>query len=97
MLQDLPSFPGMGTEKYAKARSNRETPMLKKTIALAALAGAMTFGASALHADTFTIDLTHPIPTFKPMEGDATKPDLNQPWLDSKPTLCAVQNALGSR
>jgi len=36
--------------------------MLKKTIALAALAGAMTLGAAALHADTFTIDLTHPIP-----------------------------------
>jgi len=59
--------------------------MLKKTIALAAFAGAMTLGAAALHADTFTIDLTHPIPTFKPMEGDAMKPDLNQPWLDSKP------------
>jgi kynurenine formamidase len=39
----------------------------------------------AAMAETFTIDLTHPIPTFKPMAGDALKPDLAQPWLDSKP------------
>jgi kynurenine formamidase len=48
-------------------------------LALAALA------ASAATAETFTIDLTHPLPTFQPMEGDPMKPDLAQPWLDSKP------------
>lgn len=30
------------------------------------------------------IDLTHPIPTFKPMAGDAMKPDLSQPWGDGR-------------
>ncbi len=59
--------------------------MLKKSLAAVAFAGVITLGGGALHADSFTIDLTHPIPTFKPMEGDAMKPDLSQPWLDSKP------------
>lgn len=36
------------------------------------------FGASA----QTVIDLTHPIPTFKPMEGDPMKPDMSQPYED---------------
>ncbi len=58
--------------------------MLKKSLTAVAFAGAFALGGGALHADSFTIDLTHPIPTFKPMEGDPMKPDLSQPWLDSK-------------
>ena len=42
-------------------------------------------GSVPAAAETFTVDLTHPIPTFKPMAGDPMKPDLAQPWLDSKP------------
>ncbi len=36
-------------------------------------------------ADTITIDLTHPIPTFAPSAEDPMKADLAQPWLDSVP------------
>ncbi len=36
-------------------------------------------------ADSMTIDLTHPIPTFQPMVGNPLKPDLDRPWLDSTP------------
>lgn len=34
-------------------------------------------------ADTFTIDLTHPLGTFSPTDGDLTKPDLSSPHGDS--------------
>ena len=37
-----------------------------------------------VQAASFTVDLTHPIPTFHPMEGDAMKADMAKPWLDSK-------------
>jgi kynurenine formamidase len=49
------------------------------------VAALLVGSAGAAMAETITIDLTHPIPTFKPMAGDALKPDLAQPWLDSKP------------
>ena len=49
------------------------------------VAALLVASAGAAVAETVTIDLTHPIPTFKPMAGDALKPDLAQPWLDSKP------------
>ena len=39
--------------------------------------------ASSLAAGSFIVDLTHPIPTFQPMEGDPMKPDMSKPWLDS--------------
>ena len=39
----------------------------------------------ALPAAAFTVDLTHPIPTYQPMKGDPMKPDMAKPWLDSKP------------
>ena len=48
---------------------------------------AMAFGglaASAQGAETFMVDLTHPIPTFQPTEGDATAPDLTKPHKNSK-------------
>ena len=59
--------------------------MLRNAVALVVLAGSVALAAQTASADSFTIDLTHPIPTFKPMDGDPMKPDLNQPWLDSKP------------
>ncbi len=56
-----------------------------RSIYVAAIAAAFAFTAGPVSADSFVIDLTHPIPTYKPMEGDATKPDMSQPWLDSVP------------
>ncbi len=35
------------------------------------------------HADSFLIDLTHPLGTFKPTGGDLTQPDLSNPYGDS--------------
>ncbi|MGI9303869.1 MAG: cyclase family protein [Gammaproteobacteria bacterium] len=57
--------------------------MLKKFLA-AAVWISLSATTSAF-AETFVLDLTHPIPTFKPMEGDPMKPDTNQPWGDSVP------------
>ena len=54
--------------------------LLSTTLAVAAVAVA----APAL-AGSMTIDLTHPIPTFHPTEGDPMTPDLGKPWLDSVP------------
>ena len=68
--------------------------MLAKTAAMAALAASLTWGSGAALADSFAIDLTHPIPTFKPMEGDPMKPDLGQPWLDSTPIPSFGQQAV---
>lgn len=59
-----------------------------------AVATALVAGSAAAQAETFWIDLTHPIPTFKPMEGDPLKADLNQPWLDSKPHPTFDQQAI---
>ena len=39
--------------------------------------------ASSFAGGSFIVDLTHPIPTFQPMEGDPMKPDMSKPWLDS--------------
>lgn len=36
-------------------------------------------------AQPLVLDLTHPIPTFKPLEGDPMSPDLTRPWGDSQP------------
>lgn len=46
---------------------------------LAATALVLAAGSVPAFAETFTIDLTHPLPTFQPMAGDPMKPDLNQP------------------
>ncbi len=50
----------------------------------AILALALPALAVPAQADTFLVDLTHPIPTFEAMEGDPTAPDLSKPWLGSK-------------
>lgn len=39
--------------------------------------------ATASHAGSFLIDLTHPMGTFNPTDGDLTKPDLSSPHGDS--------------
>lgn len=59
-----------------------------------AFAAALFGGVATVQAETFWIDLTHPIPTFKPMEGDPLKADLNQPWLDSRPHPTFDQQAI---
>ena len=56
-----------------------------RVLAKAAVASAAFTLALAAQAQTFTVDLTHPIPTFQPMEDDPMKPDLSRPWLDSRP------------
>ncbi len=48
----------------------------------------LTFNPSLAQEKVFmpqVIDLTHTMPTFKPLKDDPTKADLNQPWLGSKP------------
>ncbi len=42
-------------------------------------------GGTAAVAQETVLDLTHPIPTFKPTEGEPAKADAAQPWLGSKP------------
>ena len=59
--------------------------VLKKSLALIGFAAIVGIGASAAQAETFLVDLTHPLPTFQPLDGNITEPDLNQPWLDSQP------------
>jgi kynurenine formamidase len=59
--------------------------MFKKAIVMTICGLGVIFSLRTAVAATFIIDLTHPIPTFKPMEGDPIKPDIDQPWLDSKP------------
>jgi len=44
--------------------------------------GAVAFQGAM--ADTFLVDLTHPIPTFQATEADPMQADLTKPWLDSK-------------
>lgn len=61
----------------------------------AAVAAFLLTGGPAL-GDTLTIDLTHPIPTFKPTEGEPMTPDLAQPWGDSKPIPTFGQQAVFS-
>ena len=51
-----------------------------RTLGSAAL---IAFGATAAAADSYMIDLTHALPTFQPMEGDPTAPDMSKPWQDS--------------
>ena len=48
-----------------------------------AVSAVFTLGGREVMAETFLIDLTHPMGTFAPLNGDMTKPDLNSPWLDS--------------
>lgn len=48
------------------------------------LAGSALLAAVPAQADTYLVDLTHPIPTFAAMADDPTAPDLANPWLESK-------------
>lgn len=59
--------------------------MSARLLLTVAFVGWLASGAGPASAQTFLVDLTHPIPTFKPMPGDPMKPDLAQPWLGSKP------------
>ena len=56
----------------------------KRSIALLGISAMVAFGSAAA-AESLVIDLTHPLPTFEPTEGDITKPDLGKPYFDSKP------------
>ena len=56
--------------------------MKKYLAAGAALVAACAF-AGAAGAQT-VIDLTHPIPTYQPMEGDPSKADTGKPWGDNR-------------
>ena len=68
---------------------------MRKLLPMTIAAAAVAFAAPAL-AGSITIDLTHPIPTFHPTEGDPTAPDLNRPWLDSVPIPSFGQQAVFS-
>lgn len=59
--------------------------MWNRKIAMTAFVLIAAFGVTTAMGASFTLDLTHPIPTFKPMAGDPMKPDVAQPWYDSKP------------
>ena len=54
-------------------------------IAIAAATGALALGAASAAAESFMIDLTHPMGTFAPSEGNPLEPDLSQPLGDSIP------------
>ena len=60
--------------------------MISKPSRLTALSASLLalLSTSALAAGSFIIDLTHPIPTFQPMEGAPMKPGMSKPWLDSQ-------------
>lgn len=58
--------------------------MSYKLLLVPAVAVLLTVSSGQVRADSFLVDLTHPIPTFKPTEGDPITPDLSQPYLDSK-------------
>lgn len=46
---------------------------------------AVAWGAGHAAAETFLVDLTHPIPTFEPTGEDITTPDLAKPYGNSQP------------
>lgn len=57
--------------------------MTPRILASSFFAVGLAVAAGPAMADSLIIDLTHPIPTFQPMEGDPMKPDLAKPWGDS--------------
>jgi len=57
---------------------------MKKIVITAAFATVL-FTSGAIQAGSYTVDLSHPIPTFAPMAADPMKPDMSKPYLDSKP------------
>ena len=56
------------------------------------MAGLISTGLA--HAGSFTVDLTHPIPTFAPMSDNPMKPDMSKPYLDSKAIPTFSQQAV---
>lgn len=52
-------------------------------VASVVAAAACTYAAAATAQQSFTVDLTHPIGTFAPLNGDITKPDLAKPYKNS--------------
>ena len=62
---------------------NTTTGTLARRMALGAVLAAGWAGTAL--AGTFVVDLTHPIPTFAPTDGDPMKPDLDAPYRDSTP------------
>jgi kynurenine formamidase len=56
----------------------------KRLAAALGSAALIGLGASGAAADSFMVDLTHPLPTFQPMDADATAPDMSKPWENSK-------------
>ena len=69
-------------------RSNRsmEAMMIPRLIAVAAAVAALAAATAAptSWAGPKVLDLTHPIPTYKPMAKDPTKADMNRPWGDAR-------------
>lgn len=60
--------------------------MPNKTLAMALSTAALFMVDSTASAgDLEFFDLTHPIPTFEPLEGDLMKPDLSKPVGNSRP------------
>ncbi len=56
---------------------------MKKMVITVAFASVF-FATGAIQAGSYTVDLSHPIPTFAPMADDPMKPDMSRPYLDSK-------------
>jgi kynurenine formamidase len=57
--------------------------MMKPIIAALGGAALLTLSAAA-GAEPMVLDLTHPIPTYAPMEGDPMKADMSKPWGDAR-------------
>ena len=51
---------------------------------VAAAAAIATLAVATAQAAPKVLDLTHPIPTYKPMANDPMKADMNQPWGDAR-------------
>jgi len=66
---------------------------MRGTLSGAAAAALLMAGQPAF-GDTFTIDLTHPLPTFEPRQDDPMKPDLDKPWDHSEPIPTFGQQAV---
>ena len=61
--------------------ANQKRRLLGWSLGIVAAAGL----AGPAAAESFMVDLTHPLPTFQPLEDDPMKPDLSKPWGNSVP------------
>jgi kynurenine formamidase len=57
----------------------------RAAFATAAIVAVLGIGQGAALGDSYVVDLTHPIGTFAPTDGDITKPDLSRPIKGSIP------------